>query len=654
MTGLATREAERTSGPVASPASGERLAPTLVLAAVVLLGGWMGYESGGYFVGGWVPVALILAGLLLVAAAGGVLRGTGSRWATLALGLFAGYTALTFASLYWSPNRGDAWVGAGQTLLYLLAFGAAVAFVVLGASRRRVLAASVLGTGAVSLLTLLTLLPRAGELFLYDRLIGTVGYHNGEAAFLLVPLWAAIYLAGSRRTHPVLRGAVLAAATLCAQAAFLTQSRGAMVALAVSVPVFFLLSGRRLRGLLALAPVAVAVAVAAPDLNAVYQESLDGGSAVAALESVLPTVWMTAAGAGLYGLLWGLADRRWRPPAVVARGFGVLVLAGVAVALLVGGSAAVERVGDPVAWGEQRWEAFKANDEAGMDESRYLSASGSGRYVLWQVAWEDFAGSPLLGVGTHNYEATYYQLREETGGWVRQPHMLPLEVLGERGAVGGVLFAGFLATCVLGGLWWRFRGLNPEGRAQAGALLAAVTYWAVHSGVEWFWQIPAVTLPAMVYLGLLVAPWRGARQAPLRWPSRTGIAVAAVFAIALLSPLYVADRYLAQSYAITDLDGALAAVERAERFNPVSPSIPRREAELAARAGDDTRAEKAHLRAISLNPEHFAPYALLAAYYQESGDLDRALGVYREALERNPLDEDLARVVEELGETEPR
>jgi tetratricopeptide (TPR) repeat protein len=260
----------------------------------------------------------------------------------------------------------------------------------------------------------------------------------------------------------------------------------------------------------------------------------------------------------------------------------------------------------------------------------------------------------VLGVGTHNYEATYYQLREEPRGWVRQPHMLPLEVLGERGIVGGVLFAGFLSVCVLGGLWWRFRGLNPEGRAQAGALLAAVTYWAVHSGVEWFWQIPAVTLPAMVYLGLLVAPWKGAGGGPLRWPSRTGIAVTAGLTIALLSPLYVADRYLAQSYAITDLGESLAAVERAERLNPVSPSIPQREAELAGRAGDEDRAERAHLRAISLNPEHFAPYALLAASYQESGDLDRALPMYREALERNPLDEDLARVVEELGETEPR
>jgi len=67
------------------------------------------------------------------------------------LGLFAAYTAWTFASLLWSPNhRGDAWVGAGLTVIYLLAFWLAVSFVSLGASRRWVLAASAIGPAIVA------------------------------------------------------------------------------------------------------------------------------------------------------------------------------------------------------------------------------------------------------------------------------------------------------------------------------------------------------------------------------------------------------------------------------------------------------------------------------------------------------------------------
>src|SRR3712207_9300172 len=49
-------------------------------------------------------------------------------------------------------------------------------------------------------------------------------------------------------------------------------------------------------------------------------------------------------------------------------------------------------------------------------------------------------------------------------------------------------------------------------------LSAAITYWFVHSTAEWFWQLPAVTLPAVIYLALLVAPWQRIEAVPLRWP----------------------------------------------------------------------------------------------------------------------------------------
>jgi len=108
----------------------------LVLIALVLFVAVMGAAQGGYFTSQWAPATLVLAALALIASLTGILRGAGSRWGNLALGLFAAYTAWTFASLLWAPNRGDAWVGAGQTLLYLLTFWLAVALVSLGASRR--------------------------------------------------------------------------------------------------------------------------------------------------------------------------------------------------------------------------------------------------------------------------------------------------------------------------------------------------------------------------------------------------------------------------------------------------------------------------------------------------------------------------------------
>jgi len=85
---------------------------------------------------------------------------------------------------------------AARTLLAMLV---ATALVVMGASRRWVLAASVIGLAVVAAYTVLSVGTSRGELFGEGRLIRTVGYYNGEAAFLLVPFWAAVYVAGSPR-----------------------------------------------------------------------------------------------------------------------------------------------------------------------------------------------------------------------------------------------------------------------------------------------------------------------------------------------------------------------------------------------------------------------------------------------------------------------
>src|SRR5215208_2629569 len=137
--------------------------PTLMLAGITLLASsTMGALDGGYFVHEWAWGALCLAALALIVSVAGILGGAGSRWGIAALGLLAAYATWTFASLLWSPNRGDAWLGAGQTLLYLLAFWLAAGLVSLGARRRWVLAASVMGPTVAAALTP----PRIEELFL--------------------------------------------------------------------------------------------------------------------------------------------------------------------------------------------------------------------------------------------------------------------------------------------------------------------------------------------------------------------------------------------------------------------------------------------------------------------------------------------------------
>ncbi|MBV9453864.1 MAG: O-antigen ligase family protein [Rubrobacter sp.] len=628
-----------------------QLVPSLTLVAIVLLASWMGYESGGYFTKDWAPVLFALAGIALVAALTGTFYGARSRWSTAALILFVGYAVWTAASVLWSSNRGDAWLGVSQTLMYLIAFGLALGLLALGASRRWVLIASVLGPAVVGAFALLSTVSDLGNLFKDNRFVGTVGYYNGEPAFLLVPFWVAVYLAGSKRTNWVARGLVLASATLAVELATLTQSRGAMVAMAVSLPIFFAFSGQRLRGLLALIPVMAALIVSFPTLNGVYL-AFRNGLGPEALEDAVSLIWWTCAAAGLYGLLWALADRRWSPPADLVRASSTTVLVVLVAALIVGGVIWGDRGGGPVSWTTERWEDFRSDRSTGQEQSRYLSASGAGRYTLWQVAWRDFTANPLLGVGTQNYEATYYQLREKWIEWAkyaRQPHSLPLEVLSERGVIGGVLFFGFLGVCLAAGLQQRFKYLNVEGKALVGALVAAVSYWFVHSTAEWFWQLPAITLPVFVYLAVLVTPWRRAAETEtLRWPMRAGIAFGAVLVISTVAPLYIADRYLARSYASVNPRVALDFVKSAQKFNPVNPQLAQRAAQLEIRLGDWPRAKQAYDEATRLNPEHYAPYVLLARYYEQVGEPKEALSSYREALALNPLDKELKREATQL------
>jgi len=401
--------------------------------------------------------------------------------------------------------------------------------------------------------------------------------------------------------------------------------------------------------LLALLPLAVALSVAFPGLNGVYVTLSEQGDAAAALRGALPIVWLGAAGTGLYGLVWGFVDKRWRPTTRSVRVTGGLVLAACLILFTAGATLFVERVGGPVEVAERKLEAFKTDDTSGADQSRYLSVSGSGRYTLWKVAWQDFASHPALGVGTQNWEGTYYELRGQTGGFARQPHSLPLEVLSERGVVGGALFFGFLGVCVATGLRQRFTGLTSEGKGQAGALVAAVAYWFAHSSVEWFWQIPAVTIPAIVFLALLVAPW-GPESGPasLRRPLRVGGGGLAILALLVFAPLFVADRGLAWSFESKDPQVALAAVKGAQAFNPVEPRLAQREAEIAKLSGDWDRAEQAYKRAIRLNPEHYAPYAVLAESCMVRGRTEEALRYYQKALALNPRDTELKQRVKSL------
>ena len=93
-------------------------------------------------------------------------------------------------------------------------------------------------------------------------------------------------------------------------------------------------------------------------------------------------------------------------------------------------------------------------------------------------------------------------------------------MLSETGVVGGVLFVGALVLGLGGMLWPRFRagwdglrrnpqpgrwGADPRLYAWETMLAIGVLYWMIHGSGEWLWNIPGVSLPAVLMLALGVA-----------------------------------------------------------------------------------------------------------------------------------------------------
>lgn len=144
--------------------------------------------------------------------------------------------------------------------------------------------------------------------------------------------------------------------------------------------------------------------------------------------------------------------------------------------------------------------AAPAPDEG--DARRLVDVSGQGRAELWRAAADAWRDAPVLGQGAGTYARS---LIAATGdlSLPANAHSLYLETLAELGPVGLALLLAFPALAF--------------ARARAGPAAAAVlAAWTIHAAVDWDWQLPAATLPAVLAagtltrsarpLGLVVAP----------------------------------------------------------------------------------------------------------------------------------------------------
>jgi hypothetical protein len=416
-------------------------------------------------------------------------RAGAGRLAIAGAALLAAWTAV---SLAWTPVSSAALDDAQRVLLYLGALVAAAAFVVPGRPSRWLEpglaggALVVIGYGLSE-----RLLPWLIELARSDsaaaRLEQPLTYWNAVGLVGAIGLILAARLAGDASRDRWLRCAAAAACAPLGAGVYLTFSRGSLVALMAGLAVLAFLLPRR--GQL----VAIAIALGAAVLGSVavgvfpWVRGLeDGGSQSVQGAAALALLTAIAAGAALISARQVAGERPVTEEPVAPRRT-VLALA-VAVVVVIGVAVA--------ATNEARPELRRA--ATGATPSRLVSVE-SNRYSYWKVALDVFAEHPLAGTGSGGFRVEWLK-RRDVDESVVDAHSLVVETATELGIVGlgflGLMLGG-VAACAR-----RAYRLAPEASAGAAAVAAA---WMTHSLLDWDWEMPAVTLMAIVCAGALIA-----------------------------------------------------------------------------------------------------------------------------------------------------
>jgi O-antigen ligase len=139
-----------------------------------------------------------------------------------------------------------------------------------------------------------------------------------------------------------------------------------------------------------------------------------------------------------------------------------------------------------------------ATPAAGETSAR-LGSVGSNRYEYWKVALKVAADHPIAGVGTSGFAVEWLK-RRNIDDAVHDAHSLELETLAELGLVGFALLCALLISVALAA-----RRVHRYDPGLAAGPIAGLTLWALHAAIDWDWEMPALTLAAVVLAGMLVS-----------------------------------------------------------------------------------------------------------------------------------------------------
>jgi hypothetical protein len=632
--------ASASGGPHPSRRDGPRavLLESVPLLAMLPLWIWWATWKGGYPPSVFLPALGYLA-LVAISLTIAIPRGRLSGPTLVACAAGAAFAAWTLASLLWADDKGATEVAAARQVLLL---GSLAIPIVWPVSSRAL-------TACLALVPLLALCGAASALgaaladpagLVDGRLTDPTGYANASAALFAAAVLPAAIAASRRELHLAVRAGALATAGVSFGACLLTQSRGALLALAVTLGLAFILMSDRRRLLVALAILAIGVLPAVSPMLDVHRIAVEGGDLEAAVRHAVRVLVLDGLGLLLLGSIYAAVDRRVEVTDRASRRMSIALMA-VAITIAAGGVGVLVGSGAGVGgWVSTQLEDAKTPDYSRLESepSRFTSGLGSNRYDYWRAALSIFGEEPISGVGAENFLGPYLERRHASTAPV-YAHNLWLGTLAELGLVGFIALVALLVALGAG----LVRAARIPG-ARRWVVVAASTpflYVLVHGSFDWITFFPVLIAPAFALAGAAAAARLPAQleteASSPRWPAFLTICVLVVFG-ALVVPILLAARLSDRGFASWTMDptGATSDLERAADLDPLSATPYVRLGVIAVECRRYRQAAEAFEGALGRDRSQWYPRFQLGLIAAASGHRGSALIDLRRAAALNP------------------
>jgi hypothetical protein len=463
-----------------------RAALTAVRAGLLALALVLAFFSGGFFEGARIVGAICAWALLavaVVAVPGSPLPA--SRAARAAIAALAALAVWTWIATSWSSSPAGADQELQLALTYLPALAAgAIAWRERPAARivEPALAAGtliVIGYGLSGRLAP-AIVHLQGSARAGGRLDQPLTYWNATGALAAIGVVLCARIAGDTTRPRALRIAAAAASAPLGMGTYLSFSRGAIICMVAGLAALVAID--RTRAQLRAAAIALGAAVLAAAAAAPFGAVRALHHAHADAEGLIVLALLLAI-AGAAAALQARAPDGAAPLALrAAPAFAVVaVLAVVPYAAV----AIAER-------------ASPSSEAAFGATNARLSDVGGHRLSYWRVAVDVAADHPTAGAGPGAFAVEWLR-RRTIDERVRNAHSLELQTLADLGIVGLALLAAAIGATAVAAAG----ALRADRTLAAGPAAGALT-WVLHAGLDWDWEMPALTLVAIVLAGLLL------------------------------------------------------------------------------------------------------------------------------------------------------